>query len=179
MPVRIPAVSLGWGDGSAIHLDSLCLGFRYQHLVAGNQGICYMLIISAAATDIIGSLEDDEFIHTCLPQDITVETLHGRFAQSALYHTVATDSEIQHAIWFLCIQGIREEIGPAVLMVSSTSTAIGNRVSEDSNHRSSLIGLHINGRKIVPVIHLLAIIKTLIHRFRSTMQTVYYIRCGT
>ena len=23
------------------------------------------------------------------------------------------------------------------------------------------------------------VIKTLIHRFRSTMQTVYYIRCGT
>ena len=58
-------------------------------------------------------------------------------------------------------------------------TAIGNRVSEDSYHRGSLIGLHINGRKIVPVVHLLAIIKTLIHRFRSTMQTVYYIRCGT
>lgn len=72
VPERIPAVSLGWGDGSAIHLDSLCLGFRYQHLVAGNQGICYMLIISAAATDIVGSLEDDEFIYTCLSQDITV-----------------------------------------------------------------------------------------------------------
>ena len=64
-------------------------------------------------------------------------------------------------------------------MVGGTSTAIGNRVSEDSHHRGSLIGLHINGWKIVPVIHLLAIIKTLIHRFRSTMQTVYYIRCGT
>lgn len=73
VPERIPAVSLGWGDGSAIHLDSLCLGFRYQHLVAGNQGICYMLIISAAATDIVGSLEDDEFIYTCLSQDITVK----------------------------------------------------------------------------------------------------------
>ena len=41
-----------------------------------------MLIISAAATDIVGSLEDDEFIYTCLSQDITVETFHGWFAQS-------------------------------------------------------------------------------------------------
>ena len=139
-----------------------------------------MLIISAAATDIVGSLEDDEFIHTCLPQDITVETLHGRFAQSALYHTVATDSEIQHAIWFLCIQGIREEIGPAVLMVSSTSTAIGNRVSEDSYHRGSLIGLHINGRKIVPVVSLLLLIESCICRFhRLALYITYYIRGST
>ncbi len=63
VPERIPSVSLGWGDGSAIHLDSLCLGFRYQHLVAGNQGICYMFIISSAATDIVGSFEDNELIH--------------------------------------------------------------------------------------------------------------------
>ena len=50
-------------------------------------------------------------------------------------------------------------------MVSSTSTTIGNRVSEDSYHRGSLIGLHINGRKIVPVISLLLLIESCICRF--------------
>ena len=145
MPERIPSVALGWGDGSAIYLDAFCLGFCYQHLVAGYQGICYMFIISSAATDIVGSFEDDEFIHTSLSQNVTVETLHGRFAQSAFHYAVATDTKIQYTVWLLCIQGIREEIGPSVLMVSGTSTAISDRVSEDSHHRSSLIGLHING----------------------------------
>ena len=74
MPVRIPAVSLGWGDGSTIHLDSLCLGFRYQHLVAGNQGICYVLIISAAATNIIGSSKMMSLSHLSAPG------YHGRNA---------------------------------------------------------------------------------------------------
>lgn len=143
-PEGIPSVALSWGNGSAIHLNAFSLGFCYQHLVASYQGICYMLIISAAAADVVGSLKDDELIHACLSQDVTVETLHGWFAQSALHHAVAADTEIQHTVWLLCIQGIREEIGPTVLMVGSTSTAIGDRVSEDSHHRGSLIGLHIN-----------------------------------
>ena len=104
-----------------------------------------MFIISSAATDIVGSFEDNELIHTCLSQDVTVETLHSWFAQSALHHAVATDTEIQYTVWSLCIQGIREEIGPSVLMVGGTSTAIGDRVSENCHYRGSLIGLHING----------------------------------
>ena len=139
-----------------------------------------MFIISSAATDIVGSFEDDELIYTRLSQDITVETLHGWFAQSALHHAVAADTEIQHTVWFLCIQGIREEISPTILMVSSASTAIGNRVSEDSYHRGSLIGLHINGRKIVPVISLFLLTESRICRFhRLALHITYYIRGST
>ena len=59
----------------------------------------YLILLITVLT----SVSYTHLIHTCLPQDITVETLHGRFAQSALYHTVATASEIQHAIWFLSL----------------------------------------------------------------------------
>ncbi len=83
-------------DSAAVHLKPFGFCLRYKRLI-GCDKLSHSLFGISAATYIVYSLINHHSGQTALSHHVTVETLHGRFAQTSRHHAIAANAKIQNA----------------------------------------------------------------------------------
>ena len=150
--VVVEALAEGSDSGEIdLQATGMCLG--HHLLETFNQFLCHLLTTALAASDIVDALEDDQRGDPLLTEDVAVEPLQGRLAQSAPHHAVAADAEVEHSVFLTigCCQRLGHDVGPAVLQVGGRPTPVGDGVADDSDALLSS-AWHVDGRDAIPVV---------------------------
>ena len=103
--IRVPTVAFRRRDRSPVDFDVFGVGFIDQRLISVDDLLHHLFIVATAAADVVGTFEDDELRDIWLGENVAVEALERRFAQSAAHDTVATDAQVEHADAFLTAVG--------------------------------------------------------------------------
>lgn len=134
----IVACSLEGGDGSEIdfHFASFCL-LDHRHVALYELAGHGLAASTLGCSDIVDALEDNDFLDSELSENVTIETIFGKRAESSrYYHSIIADAEVEYAlVGYLVfqLQHFRHDIWPSILCVVGGAFAIGYGIAHDGD----------------------------------------------
>ena len=137
-------------DSSPPHLQAPLLGLLGEESVILRQLGHGLRAVVPDAANVVHALKDNHVGHSPLGEYVAVKALGSGGGQSAGYHAVATNAQVDDR--HLAAKLLGQHVRPAVLRVGGSAAAVGDAVSQAGYAARRGGSLHFQGGDAVPVL---------------------------